>query len=513
MAEPSAWRYAGPASDTTSGSSSLTASATVISAIGNTGVANTKVKRNKKKAPDTGKGAEAWEMYRQVGELRYVANAIAGRVGKAVFYVEKDGVRLDEDDEILSLISEQIVERLALNLYVAGKGYLAGIKGEDGTSVEWGAYSVKEVKETKNGKAEIKGEKYAAGEFYLIDVVDPDPEDSDVPDSPVLSSLPVLRELVGLTMHSSSQIDSRLAGAGVYWIPNSILASAKVPEGQEGLQAFSQNPVLNAIMNAMLLPMEDRSNASAVVPLLMGAPDEAISKIRYDTFSTPFDKEVGPNVDRTIRRLGLGLDAPPELLQGMGDANHWGMWLVRDEVIQAHVAPRADLIADALTTGFYRPIEVTDKDVSGYVVKAAVDHLVQRPNRLGDAQSLHSVNAISDKALREAGGFDPEDAPSNQDRAISLALTVASANPQLLDNLPEIVAAVKALLDGTPETGPDQISSQRQPGSLRPLVPGQRPAVPPATASAPNGTPTQNGRGAATVGNPEEQPASGPPAA
>lgn len=159
----------------------------------------------------------------------------------------------------------------------------------------------------------------------------------------------------------------------------------------------------------------------------------------------------------------------------MGDANHWGMWLVRDEVVQAHVKPRADLIAEALTTCFYRPILAQlspGQNPEEFELKADVSGLVQRPNRLADASQLHSVNAIGDEALRQAGGFADEDAPSSDERAISVALQVATANPQLLDNMPEIVAAVKALLDGSPETGQGVVQSQREPGSLRPLNPG-----------------------------------------
>jgi hypothetical protein len=256
-------------------------------------------------------------------------------------------------------------------------------------------------------------------------------------------------------------------------------------------------------MQGMLLPIEDRSNASAIVPVLMGAPDDSISKIRYDTFSTPFDKETHGLREEAIRRLGLGLDAPPELLQGMGDANHWGMWLVRDEVIQTHVVPRLDLIADALTHGFYRPIkkQQNDPDPDSYTLKFDVSHLVQRPNRLEDASTLHAVGAISDKALREAAGFEETDAPNSAAQAIEIALSIAQGNPQLIDNMPEIVKAVMAVLDGTPESGADVVSSQRVPDTLKPLAPGNTPQAPPPQASA-NGAPAVPGARPAVAGTP-----------
>ena len=511
---PPAWNYNGPASDTARQSSSLTAAATVEANARDT--TSKKVTRNKKHAGvDSGWQAEAWAMYDQVGELRYVSNAIAGRMGQARLFVKKNGDEI-EDDEILKLITPQMVERMGLNLFVAGSCHLGGIPVETGAlgnrmESKWAVYSALEAKET-SGTWDIRDKKYKSDDVYMTRIWDPHPAHWEQADSPVRSSLPVLRELVGLTQHVSAQIDSRLAGAGVYWVPNTILNSAKVPESDGQAQTFSENPVLNAIMTAMLLPMEDRANASAIVPLLLGAPDDAISKIRFDTFSTPFDKNTQQLREESIRRLGLSLDSPPELLQGMGDANHWGMWLVRDEVIQTHVSPRLDLIADALQTGFYMPIQKQQPDYDEndtYEVGFDVSHLVQRPNRLADASQLHAVNALGDKALREAGGFEEIDAPTSQERAVAMALQVASGNPQLLDNMPEIVTAVLALLDGTPDSGAGVTQSQRVPGTLKPLAPGNTAGVKPPIASAPNGTPT-NGR-SAPLAEVEGEPAAGQP--
>lgn len=509
---PSAWRLNGPTSDNTTESTSVTPTASAVTAAA-TRVTDEKVKRAQAtgQTPEDSWQREAWFMYDQVGELRYVSNAIASRMGQAELYVEKGGVRQDEIDPILALITPQMVTRMGLNLFVAGACNLAGlpvkpedVDAEDGTVIRpegdrpdsaWVVLSTLEVRRGQGTDVEIRGEKYAEDKIYLERIWDPHPAKWQNSDSPVRSALPVLRELVGLTQHVSAQIDSRLAGAGVYWIPNSILNAAKVPTTDGDEPTFNDNPVLNAIMQAMLMPMEDRSNAAAIVPLLLGAPDEAIDHIRFDTFATPFDENTKELREEAIRRLGLNLDAPPELLMGMGDANHWGMWLVRDEVVQAHVKPRLDLITDALTTGFYRPIfkqqNPDSKDEADqYIVRADVSQLVQRPNRLADASQLHAVGTLSDATLRTAGGFEETDAPTTNERAIAIAIQTAQANPQLIDNMPEIVASVQALLDGTPATGADQISSKREPGTLIPLVKNTSPQV--HVETTPNGTKNQS---------------------
>ena len=502
---PNAWRYGAPTSDNSSGSSSVIVPAgnRSLTAAAKRSQPGDERDRRGNAADFGGWDAEAWGMYDQVGELRYTANAIAGRMGKAELYVKKDGVRVEdseEDDEIAALITEQMVERAGLNVFVAGGCWLAGVPksgqgtGEAKADAEWMICSTIEVKRA-NGKATIRGVEYDESAIYLSKIWDPHPAFWEQSDSPVRAALPVLREMVGLTQHTGAQIDSRLAGAGVYWIPNEILANPKVPE-QPGGQQFSENPVLNAIMIAMLTPMQDRSSAASVVPLLMGAPGEQIKNIRFDSFATPFDEKTAELLEGGIKRLALCLDAPPELLLGNGDSNHWAAWLTRDEVVTAHVDPRLALLADGFTTAFYRPIKkqlenLSDEEVERYELAFDTSGLVQRPNRLADASTLHGVDAIGDKALRDAGGFEDEDAPSSDERAIKIAVQVATANPQLLDNMPEIVAAVKALLDGSPATGPAEVTSAREPGTLKPLAPantsaaGPPPVAPIAEADAP----------------------------
>ncbi|MFN2199309.1 MAG: DEAD/DEAH box helicase, partial [Anaerolineales bacterium] len=185
--------------------------------------------------------------------------------------------------------------------------------------------------------------------------------------------------------------------------------------------------------------------------------NELISKIRFDSFATPFDESTKDLREEAIRRLALSLDCPPELLLGMGGANHWSAWLVRDEVVQVHVAPRLDLLCDGLSH-FYRAVKEQQGDprAQDYVLKADVSHLVQRPNRLADASQLHTAGVLSDAALREAGGFEDTDAPTTEEQAIKLAIGVAQGNAQLVDNLAELYGYFKNLLDGTPETGPPE---------------------------------------------------------
>lgn len=275
-------------------------------------------------------------------------------------------------------------------------------------------------------------------------------------DSATKACLPVLRELVGLTMHTSAQIDSRLAGAGVFLVPQSAKDAIKAhmdpnPDNPD------DDPFTEALMEAMLTPIGDRSNASALVPLILGVPDDTIEKFRHISFASELDTEARPMRGESIDRLALGMDTPPEVLTGVGGMNHWGAWLVKEDVVTTHVEPPLALMCDALTTQYLWPVLLEQgfkqKEVERAIFWYSVDHLISRPNKLDDAVQLSDRGAINDKALRREGGFTEEDAPETDspvDTAITLAVELVKGAPSLAGDpgLPALVEQLRSVLGG-----------------------------------------------------------------
>jgi hypothetical protein len=192
--------------------------------------------------------------------------------------------------------------------------------------------------------------------------------------------------------------------------------------------------------------------------------------------------------DEAIRRLALGLDAPPELLLGTGGMNHWGAWLVMEDVVTTHLEPPLALICDALTTQYLWPVLIdqglTQAQAHEYVIWYDVSDLVVRPNRASDAMALHSKGVISSDALLNATGFDESDAPdlSKQPLDVTMALELAQTHPALVANpgLPELVAQIRAVLAGnipsTLETPTAQVPEeggepQAKPSGSPPVMP------------------------------------------
>ena len=444
---------------------------------------------------------DSWDMYDLVGEQRFLATTLSGRLAQAKLYVGKISddpieppVPLDDDESVASrafsyfgdspTARQQMIGRLGINLFVAGDGWLCGIprylipeeEQQDEAQadpdpmmslddLEWRMLSVSEVKHnTSEGTVTLilgasKEEQIICSpdDVFLIRVWRPHPRRWWQADSPTRASLPILRELVGLTMHISAQVDSRLAGAGILVVPASAKRAIAISAGID--PDLDDDPFTEALMDAMMTGISDRSSAAALVPLVITVPDESTGLFQHITFSTPLDSEARNLRDEAIRRLALGQDAPPELLLGVSGMNHWGAWLVREDVVTTHIEPPLALICDAITTQFLWPVLIEQgmdpDEAREYVVWYDVSHMVVRPNRLGDASMLHEKGLVSDDTLREAAGFGDSDKPVGLKRSVELAIQLATQNPALIDNMPEMVAAFDAILAQTPATLPE----------------------------------------------------------
>ena len=438
--------------------------------------------------------SEAWAAYDEVGEERFLASTLAGRLSQARLYVQHNpltgphsSLRDDPTDvtdtasgptaqlaeAVLAALGAsqqdlgQMLQRLATNLFVAGEGWLVGVPrhvideaspsaapavtapSPDPalTDLVWRVLAVTEVSSVDrdgrtvrlnlgtDGSAPVE---VSSDEVYMVRVWRPHPARYWEADSPTRACLPILRELIGLTRHISAQIDSRLAGAGILVVPSS--ASAALASDAADSNAYgAPDPFVAALMDSMLRPIENRDDASAVVPLVVTVPDEAADKMSHLTFSSALDSGARDLRDEAIRRLALAQDAPPELLLGSGAMNHWGAWLTREDTVTTHIEPVLALICDALTSQYLRPVLLSaglaEDEVRTLSVGYDVSALVARPNRSEEALNLHRAGAVSDEALREASGFDDSDAKPLDERALMQALAMVTKRPDLMGTI------------------------------------------------------------------------------
>lgn len=430
---------------------------------------------------------EAIELYSEVGELRYVANVQANAASRAEMFVGRWEPGATEPTKVEGGLVEQVwdelgggplgrsemVKRLFVQLFVPGDGYLIGIpRGMMETGelppggllnlrdMDWNVYSATEV-QVAQGKVTINvGVKpFVCSEDHaiVVRVWRPNPFRWWQADSPCRATLPILREIVGLTKHVSATIDSRLAGAGMLLIGDSFsLLAGQSPDPDD---TGESDPILAALMDAMLTAIKDRDSASAVMPIMLQGPDEAIDKVKHLTFTTPFDSHTKDLRDEAIRRLALALDAPPEILLGMATSNHWNAWIIHDDAIKTHIEPALALIADALTRDYLWPVleAAGVSDFEMYAVWWDTSGLAMRSDRSKEAIELFDRGQLTSEALRRENGFDEADAPEAANPAVEMALGLIKQAPSLLGALTisQLVKQIQDALDGIVEEMPE----------------------------------------------------------
>lgn len=453
--------------------------------------------------------SDAWDVYDLVGEMRYLADTLAARESQARLYIGRvtesdefgDPKPVDEEDpaNVLDLLGteseiQEMLETYGVNQFVTGDGYMVGVPKHfldptvevpddpdmflDPLGMEespepaiedltWRFLSVDEISFTDSSIG-LEWECEAANhgvisvdkdQVYAFRVWHPHPRRRREANSPVRAALPVLRELVGLTMHVSAQIDSRLAGAGILFLLQNAASDVAGPNGED-------MPFDEALVDSMITPIKDRASAGAVAPLVAVIPDDGTDRsasdyVHLQTFSQTLDPEARELRHESIERAAMQLDAPPELLLGTGGANHWGAWLIREDTITTHVNPPVERFVNALTQQFLWPVlearGMDEEQAREFKVWYSTRHLITRPNRTTDALNVFKEGQITGEALRRESGFNDSDAPdmNDSDPAVDMVLSLVSGSPQLAVNpgLPELLRQVRAVLDG--EEGPE----------------------------------------------------------
>ena len=309
--------------------------------------------------------SEAWNYWETVPELRYVATWIgnvmsramlvpAQREGRMLVPVTK-GPAFEAMEQLYGGPQGQteMLQKIGVNLTVYGEAYVVNRASED----DWNTLSSGKVTQQPGQliKADFGtegGAKPLQKSDLTIRVWTAHPRDTTRADSPVRANLATLAQIVAYDAHIAAQVRSRLAGGGVLFLSNEV--QFPVPPGMD--PAASQAEIFMALLGeAMMTPIADPSNPSALVPIVAMVPTESLGKNEHLTFWSDLDDAVVAMRDAAIKRLALGLDVPPEVLLGVADANHWNAWLSEESAVKAHLEPRLAIVAGAMTTSYLRP--------------------------------------------------------------------------------------------------------------------------------------------------------------
>ncbi|ALY10552.1 portal protein [Arthrobacter phage Tank] len=412
--------------------------------------------------------SEMWTHYRNIGEFRYACDWIGGMLSKAIIYgtVETvDGIERVEEGKIPEYLTElfgnadgraEMFRLIGIHLSVTGECNILAYTdpdpfGDGGDKWEIAASTKVSRPIDEEGFYTINGVllPVPANEVLCIRLWRPDPEEPHMSFSPGRSVISTLRQLHKLTQYIDAQIDSRLAGAGILLMPdNMTLPPAPTEEGEEPVvkAANSAEELMSILMEAMMASIQNRDHASSMVPIVVTASAEAIAAVKHMTFWSELDEHAIELRKEAIGRLGLGMDVPPEVLQGSSDSNHWSAWQADESAIKAHAEPLLKIITTALGSHYLRPLLKDDPEfmgmrLSAFSVAADTSEMRLRPNRSKEALELYNLGELSGAALRRETGFDERDKMGDDELAIWLTRKVAQGS-----TTPEIVeAALKEL--------------------------------------------------------------------
>lgn len=421
-----------------------------------------------KKPPrdDTNWQNRAWLWYDTIGEYRYACAWVGNLLSRALLFVTENGKPTTNDDAMQAMDSlfgghdgqREMLRQLGIQFTVAGEAYIVGEDGGEDPGDRWWVVAASEISKAgevwKVGKKEIN-------DPLVMRLWRPHPRANNKPDSPSRAILPILSEIDGLTKHVSAQIDSRLAGAGILLLPDGIsFATTASSSGGDHNVTGELDPFLEELMETMMLAIRDRSDASALVPIILQAPGEHLDKVRHVTFSTPLDEQSIELRKEAIRRLALGMDMPPEILTGTGEINHWGAWQVEEASIKAHTEPLLHIITDSLTEGYLRPYlegaGMTEEEARNFTIQADTSSMRLRPNRSKEAIELYDRAMLSREATVRENGFDEADMMDDGEKRDFFTQKVASGS-----TTPELVAEALRIL-GLPFSMPQETISVQE---------------------------------------------------
>ena len=401
------------------------------------------VTRMKKRPPAASWQMEAWKLRKEIPEFRFAGDRVARGASRYKLYAAKRGALGEEPEKVdeglpFDLCQElfgneaqtqQGLHKASQHLTFNGESMIVVSDGDDGLT--WTAYSVREL--TGQGRSFKVNNGIESRTLTDNDIVtrcwSPDPEFSALADCPAQAVLPVARTLRGLGKRTAAEIDSRLAGAGILAVSENIdVVSPQLDDDGNEMD------IVDVLVEHMTIPIRDPESAAAVVPLMLKLPGEKVDDlIKHISFATPLDEKLPDMETNAIRRIGLGMDSPPETLLGMSSANHWTGWLISSEEVTLVLSPTVAKICHALTTGWLHPmLEASGvDDFADYIVWFDASELELRPDKSVDSRELHEKGLIGDAAVLRENGFSDKDKPTDAEKKTNLLTKLLIGAPSL----------------------------------------------------------------------------------
>ena len=413
---------------------------------------------------------EGWQwralrIYDTVGEVSYCAKFYARMLARIEIFpakIQPDGSieRSDESSaqDILSRIQDPGGGRERLQydygrlMMITGEGALfVNIEGPERWRFLWKGELIKEDNEDVTWRKNAAGEKIEAGTAWRMWT--PHPRHSDLADSPLRPVLDIADELVVLTAAVNATATTRILN-GMLLIPTQV--SPPPPEGPD--EDPEQSPFLQMFTDHIRATMENAGSAEAKAPFVLEADYDYLDQVRWMQMHDPTSDYLEKDLRiEAIKRLGLGLDMPPEALEGFSNTNHWAAQQILWDMWRSHGVPVADQWVGDLASVYLRPSLIEDgmsaDEARTWTVGYDDSKVVLPPDMSAIADEAMDRVAISFPGYRKLKGIPEEFAPSEKEKDFVFGLKTRNAD-------------VAGLTDGMPSargpTAPPDVSATGQ---------------------------------------------------
>ena len=446
----------------------------------------------------------AWDWYDKIGEVRYSLNKSAKVAGHAVLHpVKRRGATLGAKIENGSVIDpivagiwspnggqRGLIETFYKLMRMHGQAHLIRLpRNSDSSSGGYDFISDEELDVDADGVWRITLPiSMMAGfsdtdlkkatrvkiepEDYLGRVWVPHPKYSDMPDSPMYALDTVCEELHLLTLGVKAKLMSRLALAGVWYIPSEVSEVNKSYTTQEeNAPRYSTDEVINAIILSLLHNVTSHGDASAQFPIIMRGPGDQAENVRFITIDQQvFEIDIRLR-EEALTRILQGLDSKPEAVKGNSESNHWNTWATSADDLRENVMPDLEMLCWTLEQLIIVPeAERLGIDVEEVGLWFDLASATARPNLGEDARLGRDGGYVSGKGARELNGISEEYAPSEEEYVRWLGAKMG--DPYLATFALPVQAKIdfeKVGMANDPTPGPDPLP---KPGKVGPGNPG-----------------------------------------
>lgn len=261
-------------------------------------------------------------------------------------------------------------------------------------------------------------------ELYRLWV--PHPQRARFADSPLRAMIDVLEDIVLIGRELRAVARSRIASNGLLLIPRGLTKSNNTLDETVAMTpAEAASSFVANFTAGLTAPISNEGHPGSIAPMvIIGdlADLEGVKHVKLDREDSPtlLDKQ-----EKALRRMANGLDVPPEIVTGMAEVNHWTAWQIDSATARHHLEPGARMMVDSLTVAFLRRALIKRGFPAEEVklIRAWYDlgGLTENPNRRQDALDAFDRLGIGPEALRDALGFEPEDAPSLEQMLLMIA--------------------------------------------------------------------------------------------